>query len=258
MIMAALAGVAWVWLAAGPAPAEDADLSVNVPGVTNPSPSRSGLEDEYDAPIPSPTSSPSSSASTSLAPIPSSTAPGGSPGGGANTGGGTVPGGGGDGDGDGDGDGACVQVEPALPLEPADDAWAAAVDKDLYLPSHKVTATASGFEVGERVQLALFSDPRLIGNFTADAEGRVEAVFAVADDAAPGTHSIQFTGWCGAVVARADVLVGVPADPPPDDGWPAWLWWLLALGLALALAWTIRRAVRAMRDRSDRAGVAAP
>ncbi|MDR2253981.1 MAG: hypothetical protein LBD97_09050 [Bifidobacteriaceae bacterium] len=167
--------------------------------------------------------------------------------------GGTPGGGSGDpsgssGDGDGSG-GACVQVEPPIPLAPTDDAWAAAVDKDLYLPGHKVTTTASGFAAGERVQLVLFSYPRLIGNFTADADGHVEAVFAVADDAAPGTHSIQFTGWCGVVTARADVLVGSPAEPAVSQGVPAWVWWLLALLLALILAWVTRRLIRALRDR---------
>jgi hypothetical protein len=131
----------------------------------------------------------------------------------------------------------------------ADDAWAAAVDKDLYLPGNKVTATASGFEAGERVQLVLFSEPHLIGNFTADPQGQVQAIFAVADDAPAGTHSVQFTGWCGTVTARADVLVGSPAAPPAEDGWPAWLWWLLALALLIAAALVIRRLILRARER---------
>jgi hypothetical protein len=108
------------------------------------------------------------------------------------------------------------------------------------------------------VQLALFSYPRLIGNFTADDEGQVQAVFAVADDAAPGTHSIQFTGWCGAVTARADVLVGSPAAPAPGKGLPAWVWWLLAVIVALVAAWTLRRVIRSMRERSAGAEATQP
>jgi hypothetical protein len=134
----------------------------------------------------------------------------------------------------------------------------AAVDKDLYLPGNKVTATAGGFEAKERVQLALFSEPRLIGNFTASAAGEVEVVFAVADDAAPGTHAIQFTGWCGVVTARADVLVGVPAEPVDDGGLPAWLWWLVAIALAIALFFGGRRAIRAVRERSAEPEATAP
>jgi hypothetical protein len=145
-----------------------------------------------------------------------------------------------------------------VPLEPAEDAWAAAVDRDLYLPGNKVTATATRFEVGERVQLVLFSDPGLIGNFTADAEGRVQAVFAVPDDAAPGTHAIQFTGWCGTIIARADVLVGAPGQPVEEQGWPAWLWWLLAVLALIILVLVVRRVMRVMRQTPGPNDSAAP
>jgi hypothetical protein len=155
-------------------------------------------------------------------------------------------------------DGTCVQVEPAVPSAPAGDAWAGGVDKDYYLPGNKVTATASGFGSGERVQLVLFSDPQLIGNFTADAEGQVEAVFAVADDLPAGTHQIQFTGWCASMTALAEVLVGSPPAPAGDRGIPAWVWWLVALAVLVALIWSIRCFIRAMRERPATAEALTP
>jgi hypothetical protein len=135
-----------------------------------------------------------------------------------------------------------------LPTELAKDSRTASVDQDVYLPGNKVTTTAQGFEAGERVQLALFSEIRLIGNFTADLQGQVEVVFAVADDALPGTHQIQFTGWCGTVIAQADVLVGSVSPPASQPGgWPAWLWWLLIVLALLVIAVVIRRVIQAKR-----------
>ncbi|MDR2348985.1 MAG: hypothetical protein LBD90_10350, partial [Bifidobacteriaceae bacterium] len=151
----------------------------------------------------------------------------------------------------------CAESEPPVPLAPSDDAWAAAVDKDIYLPGHKVTATASRFGPGEHVQLVLFSDPHLIGNFTASQDGEVQAVFAVADDAAPGTHTIQFTGWCGQVTARADVLVGTPAAAPAETGWPWWLWLLLAVAVLAGLVFLIRQIIRHRRAQAEPEAAAA-
>jgi hypothetical protein len=236
----------------------DGDINVNVPA-----PGPSQTTPHSAEPPPTGTSSVSATA-TATGPTGSATASptGGSSGGGrtgSGSGGGIGSGGGGttgtEGADGGDDGGQCVQQEPALPLEPDPQAHAAATDKDLYLPGNKVTAQVGGFEAGERVQLVLFSEVTLIGNFTADSAGQVEAVFAVADDAAPGTHVVQFTGWCGVVTARADVLVGSPTQAPPS-GWPTWVWWLAIALAAIALVLVVRRVVRLVRERA--AGPEAP
>jgi hypothetical protein len=78
----------------------------------------------------------------------------------------------------------------------------------------------------------------------------VEVVFAVPDDALPGTHVLQFSGWCGSVTSQADVLVGAPQAPVPSDGGvPVWLWWLLGVLLAAGAGHIIRRIVLARQAR---------
>ncbi|MET0954938.1 MAG: hypothetical protein ABWY68_03240, partial [Cryobacterium sp.] len=52
-----------------------------------------------------------------------------------------------------------------------------------------------------------FSEPTVIGTFSADATGQVEAVFPIDKKTTPGNHTVQFTGWCKKI-AVADVLVG--------------------------------------------------
>ncbi|GAA3819177.1 hypothetical protein [Cellulomonas soli] len=123
----------------------------------------------------------------------------------------------------------CAPSEPDVPTRPATAGTAgveAHVDQDLYLPGARVTATATGFAAGEQVQLVLFSEAALVGSFTADAAGQVQAIFPVADGTAPGTHTVQMSGWCGTAVAVVDVLVGsAGATAPAEQGVPPWAWW---------------------------------
>jgi hypothetical protein len=243
---AAWVTVAWLGPAQGWAASSDdssgaSDVRVTVPRPASPTASATA----------SPTASPTPS-STAWTPGPPASTTGG--GGGSNPGGGSSggssPGSGGDSDDGSGGDGdPCAQTEPPLPPAPAEDASAATVDQGLYLPGNKVTATATGYSPGEQVQLVLFSQPRLLGNFTADAAGQVQAVFAVPDDAPPGTHMAQFTGWCGNLITSAEVLVGVAPDPPAESGLPAWVWWLVVVLILIALALVARRIVRLMRER---------
>jgi hypothetical protein len=264
---ASVALVSAVALAA-PGPASGArpafDIDVSVPPRTSPSPTKASASPSptKTSASPSPTKSSASPSPTqsSATPAPTSTSPGSTSttptrrattgGAGGTSGGGATPSA-------SPAAQPCVQTEPAIPSTPNQDAAAAAVDKDIYLPGSKVTASVAGFEAGEREQLVLFSEPHLIGNFTADHEGQVEAVFAVADDAPPGTHTVQFTGWCGVVKARADVLVGVPADEPQEAA-PTWLWWLLILLALVVVALAARRVIQLRRDRAATAEAPTP
>ena len=177
-----------------------------------------------------------------------STDPGGSNPGGDNPSGGNNPGGG---DNPGGG-GACTPAEPAIPTSPATSGGKVTFDKDMYRVGEKITATASGYGAGEHVQLVMFSDPTLIGSFTADQTGQVHASFPVAGDVLPGSHTVQFTGWCKAV-AVGTVLIGTntAASMPATGGLPAWLWWVGGTLLALLLAAGVWYIIRVMRDGQD-------
>ncbi|MDR2453129.1 MAG: hypothetical protein LBD51_00925 [Bifidobacteriaceae bacterium] len=259
MAGAVVLAFAWIALAAPPAPAADGDIpiSLSVPPAAS-STSLGPGENPLDDPTFS-TTPPTKASSTPPAPTPTTTAttptsgstPGRTSGGSSASAppGGSAPG--------GATAAPCAESEPPIPLTPAEGAWAAAVDKDIYLPGHKVTATASRFGPGEHVQLVLFSDPHLIGNFTASEDGEVQAVFAVADDAAPGTHTIQFTGWCGQVTSRADVLVGSPGAAPAESAWPWWWWLVLVLALLTGLFFLIRQRLRRRRELAAGAGAVA-
>lgn len=143
----------------------------------------------------------------------------------------------------------CTPAEPPMPTGAATSGDEASVDKDVYRAGEDVTATASGFAAGEQVQLVMFSEPTLVGSFTADDTGTVRAVFPVSDEALPGTHALQFTGWCEGV-AIADVLIGSGAIDTGSaaSGIPVWAWWVAgALGvLVIAVGgWYVVRVMRA-------------
>jgi hypothetical protein len=147
------------------------------------------------------------------------------------------------------GSSACVPKEPAVPTAPATEtAGEASVDKEVYAAGETVTAIAAGFEPHEQVQLVLFSEPALVGTFAADDTGAVTAQFAIAAETLAGTHTVQFTGWCGSV-SGVEILVGTTNDSASagPQGVPPWLWWaggLLGLALLILAAWW---AIRVMR-----------
>ncbi len=226
------------------AAADDTGPDGSGTGVTVTIPSRTA------SPTPTPTATPTPT-SSSTAPAPAAVAPASRPSGGGSgrgNGGRTAP----------DAP-ACVPAEPAVPSAPASSGGTATTDKQLYLAGEQVTATATGFEAGEQVQLVLFSDPSLIGTFTADAGGQVQAVFPVAESTAVGSHTVQFTGWCKKV-SLATVLVGASNAAAATGGLdvPPWLWWViggLAIVVAVLVFWQI---VRVMRVPAATPGASAP
>lgn len=228
--------IAGISLAAAPSAASadesDSDFSVTVPE-TN--------ESGENPPSPSPSGSPTPKPEESEKPSDGGGS-GGSGGSGDSSGTTTTP------------DGTtstpeCTPTEPTVPTVPATTGEKATVDKDVYLVGDEVTATTTGFGAGEQVQLVLFSDPQLIGTFTADADGAVRAEFPVADTVLPGTHTLQFTGWCERITL-VDVLVGSDAGGDAASagaGIPVWAWWIgggLGVVALLAAGWQIMRLMR--------------
>lgn len=162
-------------------------------------------------------------------------------GGGAGTTGGDADGGGASNAGEADeadaasADEVCEPAEPAMPTEPAPGGEPAIVDRDVYLVGEQVTATAEDYDPGEKVQLVLFSEPTLVGEFTADQDGQVQAVFPVSEDLAPGTHIAQFTGWCQSV-AQAEVVIGAELASAETGALPGWVPWVGGAAGLLVLA----------------------
>jgi hypothetical protein len=234
LLAVVLAGVAWSSLAAGTARAADPDgpdLTVTIPerGPSDPDP------------VPGPTPSTTSPATTpGTVPPATTTKPGTS-----TRGGGT----GADPDAAPAGDPApCVPTEPAVPTAPEQAGEPVVTDRPVYLPGQQVTVTAAGFPAGEQVQLVLFADPAVVGTFTADGAGEVEAVVPVADGTAAGRVTVQLSGWCTGV-ALGDVLVGsAGSDDAGTQGVPAWAWWAgggMGLTGAGVGGWWLLRAMRA-------------
>jgi hypothetical protein len=264
---AAILGAAFALaLTAAPAHAaveDEPDVSVLVPTASpsaSPSPSPEPTRDPDPSPSPQPTRDPDPRPTTNP-PATGGGAPGAGAsggGGGAATSGGSVPRASSAG---GDADKAPAAepkecVEPEAPSGPATSGEEATVDGTIHLPGERVVARAAGFGAGEQVQFALFTDPQVLGTFTADEKGAVRAELPLAKDAQPGTYAVQFTGWCE-TVAIAQVLVGSESSAAADApfGVPPWAMWTGGGIGAAGLAFGARRVFLAMRVPAE--GVAA-
>lgn len=142
----------------------------------------------------------------------------------------------------------CVPKEPAVPSSPATGGGAASVDREVYSAGDTVSAAAGGFGAGEQVQFVLFGEPKLVGTITADASGSVTAQFVIAAETLAGSHTLQFTGWCGPT-SSAEVFVGAinSSAVAGIQGVPPWLWWIggvLGAMLLLLGAWWVIRVMR--------------
>lgn len=176
---------------------------------------------------------------------------GGSSGGGGGTSGGGTSGGGTSGG--GADAGTPAPSEPAIAKSPSTTAEKATVDKTAYFAGDTITVTADGFTPAEKVQIVLYSEPILIGNFPSDATGRVTQAFQLPKDLPAGAHTIQLTGWESKRVATVGILVASLSTvaAPDQQGVPPWAWWaggaLVAL-LAAAGTWWLVRTMRAPRE----------
>jgi len=224
----ALGAALAVGLLAAPATAEDRDSDVTVRIPTLPTPT----------PTPAPT------------PLPPATV---TP---------TTPGGSGTGSGSGSGTGsgtgsadvpaadapAADTGEPAIGSKPG-RGDRLVLDRDFVMPGESVVATATGLAADEMAQMVLFSDPVLIGNVPADAEGAYRAEITIPEDTEPGKHTLQLTGWTSTKIYVATIVVGDPgAAVASGFSVPLWLWWIVAalliailVGLGARAAWSVRR-----------------
>ncbi|WP_167047002.1 hypothetical protein [Salinibacterium sp. ZJ454] len=140
-------------------------------------------------------------------------------------------------------------TEPAIPGAPAANGAEAKVDGETYQAGASVVVTADGFTPGEQVQVVLFSDPQLIGNVAANADGTFEHSFALPDDLAAGRHTVQLTGWASKHIATADVFVttGPLAADASVPVIPTAVWWVLGILAVLLLAGAFWWVIRIMR-----------
>lgn len=229
-LAASLAVALGTVLAAGAAyGADDADpgLSVTVPSAA---PTTTPTQEPTESPTPTPSAT---------------TTPDAPPTSGGRNGGGTVdpP--------DADEPSEPPATEPEIRDTPATDGIEAAVDKEHYGPGGTVVVTADGFDPGEQVQIVMYSTPHLVGNVAAADDGTFTHRFALPDDLAAGTHTVQLTGWQSGRIALVEILVTTTAlsdDDQAHSGIPPWAWWvgggLLAVLLTLA-AWRVTRLMRA-------------
>lgn len=139
-------------------------------------------------------------------------------------------------------------IEPAISPAPS-DGDPAALDAEVYQPGSGVTVTASGFDPGEQVQAVLYSEPILLGNFSADANGDISVTFTLPEDLLAGPHTAQLTGWASGHIAVAKFLMGsAPLDSSGAAGSvPPWAWWVGGAASLAGLGYGGRRLWQVMR-----------
>ncbi|WP_157802852.1 hypothetical protein [Compostimonas suwonensis] len=233
--------------AADEIPPQDAGITVTIPS-SSPIPS--------DTPVPTdePTDEPTDAPDDQVPP----------PAGGGGSGGGSGSGGGAGGGGNAGGGGSGTVIPPTEPtITPKPGTGALAVtDKDIYTVGENMTASATGYTPGEQVQVVLYSDPILIGNFTADASGAVSTTFALPQELLPGTHTVQFTGWASDTISVKNFLIAggpVDASAGPGGSLPSWFFWALGILAVLVVAglvtYVVVRLVRSGEPAAQAAGV---
>ncbi|MEN2738122.1 hypothetical protein ABCS02_10040 [Microbacterium sp. X-17] len=149
----------------------------------------------------------------------------------------------------GPGSGPAAPTEPTIGKTPSATAERASVEKTAYNAGDTLTVSFPGFIPGENVQVVLYSEPILIGNFPADANGTITQSFQLPKDLPAGAHTVQLTGWESKKVATASIIVAsaATAAAPAMQGVPIWAWWIGGVLLALLLAAGIWWLVRTMR-----------
>jgi hypothetical protein len=146
--------------------------------------------------------------------------------------------------------GPATATEPTIGKTPSTTAEKATVDRTAYNAGDAITVSFGGFTPNEKVQVVLYSDPILIGNFPADANGTLTQSFQLPKDLPAGSHTVQLTGWESKKVATASIVVAAAASSaaPAVQGVPVWAWWLGGALLALLLGagtWWLIRTMRA-------------
>lgn len=142
--------------------------------------------------------------------------------------------------------GAASTPDAGLGTAPSTTANRATTDRLHYALGDSVTVSMRGFTPGEQVQVALFSEPRLIATVPAGADGAFSHTFPLPDDLLVGSHTIQLTGADSKLVATAEIFVTATAASSISDlqGVPWWVWWVAAglgaVALVLGVWWLVR------------------
>ncbi len=113
-------------------------------------------------------------------------------------------------------------------------------------PGQSITVTASGFQPGETVRVALHSTPVVLGTLTMDSAGSGSGTVTIPDGAAIGQHTIELTGQTSGLVASTGIVVVQSlASTGVSSGVVGLgiIGLILALGGALMLVVARRRAV---------------
>jgi hypothetical protein len=220
LLFATTLALGWGALAAAAAPSDDPTPTAAATGSSQVS---------FTVGTSSPTPSPSSS-------------PGGS------TGGGSTGGSGGSGSGSGDGGGTTPPACVPTTTTPTLSGSATAGTGTLRLNTHRaaqgaqLTVTGEGFQVGEKVVLAIYSSPVKLGVFIARTNGQLVAQVTIPQRTQLGDHTIQATGFADCKVEAAAIEIVSPSGSGTSV-FP-WIVWavaggcvgLAAIGLLLALA----------------------
>ena len=143
-------------------------------------------------------------------------------------------------------------TEPIIPGHPATGTIKVTIAPSrVILSGDRMTVTATGFNPGEKVQLAVYfkhGKPIRIGNVAAGASGSFSHTFVVPSLDA-GTDTVQLTGWDSSKVGIGTFLLGTNWVVARTDSERAiWLWigGLAGLAALAALTWigvaSLRRA----------------
>lgn len=179
-------------------------------------------------------------------PTPSPSTGGGSTGGGS-TGGGSHGGSGGSGSGDSTGGGTTTPVcvpsttTPRLPGAPSSHPGVLKLSTHEAAQGSDLTVTGEGFQVGEKVELALYSSVTKLGVVTVRTNGQLSAQIEIPEKTQLGTHTIEAIGFEDCKVSAGTLEIVSPSGS--GSSLFPWIVWVVAgggvglacLGLILAL-----------------------
>ena len=130
---------------------------------------------------------------------------------------------------------ACVPSTKTPPLAPSPRASPA----PLRLSTHRVSqgadvlVTADGFQPGEKIVIALYSNPVKLGTFTVRTNGQVYAQVTIPKRTQLGSHTIQVIGFADCLAAASTIDIVSPRGSGTSI-FP-WIVWIVAGG-GVALA----------------------
>lgn len=119
---------------------------------------------------------------------------------------------------------------PTPGTEPVPQADALVLSPGRVGAGEKVLATGAGYAAGERVQVVVYSNPVILGSYTADSSGHLNATFTVPVDIKTGAHTVEATGWVSHHATNGRLLVVTAAVV---EGRISPTWWLIGIGILL-------------------------